>query len=106
VRAPAGDGRGYSTSKVGRGPVGPALTSTLTSTLTTDVEVDGDVEVDSFVDLDLDLRVRPQIIFVNIATTLVSRSRPRSYRCGLIVPWVFMTSRTAAHSIADPRAIV
>ena len=42
--------------------------------------------------VDLDVGPRRQIIFVSMATTLVSRSTPRSYRCGLIVCWIRITS--------------
>ena len=80
------------------------LTSTWTLTLTAIVEVDVAVDVEPIVDLDVG--PRRQIIFVSMATTLVSSSTPRSYRCGLIVCWSLITSRIAAHSIAEPRAIV
>jgi hypothetical protein len=44
--------------------------------------------------------------FVSMATMRSSKSAPRSYSSFSISSSIFMTSRCAAHSIAEPRAIV
>ena len=44
--------------------------------------------------------------FVSMATMRSSKSTPRSYSSFSISSSIFMTSRCAAHSIAEPRAIV
>ena len=44
--------------------------------------------------------------FVSMATMRSSKSTPRSYSAFSISSSIFMTSRCAAHSIAEPLAIV
>ena len=77
------------------------------------VIIDVDMDVDSHVDVgDLPWSIGADqddrsgsIIFVSIATIRSSSSIPRAWWCSSISSSIRITSRCAAHSIADPRAI-